>query len=152
MAGARSPQLLQIVRFALVGGVNTATFYGFYLALHPWMPYFAAYTLAFVLSMIGSFFLNTYFTYRTRPTWRKFLLFPLTNLTNYVVTSVGVYALVEWAGMNDKIAPLAAAAAAIPFTYLLSRRILVPTAGTDTAPAEAGAAEPQPAPPLRASR
>ncbi|MFF7195894.1 GtrA family protein [Streptomyces sp. NPDC008079] len=126
VAGIRSPQLLQIVRFALVGGVNTATFYGFYLALHPWMPYFAAYTLAFVLSMIGSFFLNTYFTYRTRPTWRKFLLFPLTNLTNYVVTSVGVYALVEWAGMNDKIAPLAAAAAAIPFTYLLSRRILTP--------------------------
>ncbi|MFI0939092.1 GtrA family protein [Streptomyces sp. NPDC021020] len=119
-----SPQLLQIVRFALVGGVNTATFYGFYLALHPLMPYFAAYSAAFVLSMIGSFFLNTYFTYRTRPTWRKFLLFPLTNVTNYVVTSIGVYAFVEWAGMNDKIAPLVAAAAAIPFTYLLSRRIL----------------------------
>ena len=136
LAGSRSPQLLQIVRFALVGGVNTATFYGFYLTLHPWLPYFAAYTVAFVLSMIGSFFLNTYFTYRTRPTWRKFLLFPLTNLTNYVVTSVGVYALVEWAGMNDKIAPLAAAAAAIPFTYLLSRRILVPAA--------VPAAEPEP--------
>jgi putative flippase GtrA len=137
LAGSRSPQLLQIVRFALVGGVNTATFYGFYLTLHPWLPYFAAYTVAFVLSMIGSFFLNTYFTYRTRPTWRKFLLFPLTNLTNYVVTSVGVYALVEWAGMNDKIAPLAAAAAAIPFTYLLSRRILVPPA------APAAEAEPE---------
>lgn len=120
-----NPQLLQVVRFALVGGVNTATFYGGYLTLHPWMPYFAAYTLAFVLSMIGSFFLNTYFTYRTRPTWRKFLLFPLTNLTNYLVTSVGVYALVEWGGVNDKIAPLAAATAAIPFTYLLSRRILL---------------------------
>lgn len=144
LAASRSPQLLQIVRFALVGGVNTATFYGFYLALHPWLPYFAAYTLAFVLSMIGSFFLNTYFTYRTRPTWRKFLLFPLTNLTNYVVTSVGVYALVEWAGMNDKIAPLVAAAAAIPFTYLLSRRILTPTAATPaTAPTPPTAPVPQ---------
>jgi putative flippase GtrA len=119
-----SPQLLQIMRFALVGGVNTATFYGFYLALHPLLPYFAAYSLAFVLSMIGSFFLNTYFTYRTRPTWKKFFLFPLTNITNYVVTSIGVYAFVEWAGMNDKVAPLVAAAAAIPFTYVLSRRIL----------------------------
>ena len=127
----RSPQLHQIVRFATVGVVNTATFYGFYLALHPWMPYFLAYTAAFVLSMIGSFFLNTYFTYRTRPTWRKFLLFPLTNLTNYVVTSVGVYVFVEWAHMNDKIAPLVAAAAAIPFTYLLSRRILTRTGARD---------------------
>lgn len=119
-----SAQMRQIIRFALVGVVNTGTFYAFYLALHPWLPYFLAYTVAFVLSMIGSFFLNTYFTYRTRPTWRKFLLFPLTNLTNYVVTSVGVYVFVEWAHMNDKIAPLIAAAAAIPFTYVLSRRIL----------------------------
>lgn len=128
---------MQVVRFALVGVVNTATFYGFYLALHPWMPYFLAYTCAFVLSMIGSFFLNTYFTYRTRPTWRKFLLFPLTNLTNYVVTSVGVFVLVEWVHMNDKIAPLAAAAAAIPFTYVLSRRILTAKEGgrsSDLAP------------------
>ncbi|MBM9434537.1 GtrA family protein [Actinacidiphila bryophytorum] len=116
--------MMQIVRFALVGGVNTATFYGFYLALHGLMPYFAAYSAAFVLSMTGSFFLNTYFTYRTRPTWRKFLLFPLTNVTNYVITSIGVYVFVEWAGMNDTIAPLVAATAAIPFTYLLSRRIL----------------------------
>src|SRR5262245_59739168 len=97
------------------------------------MPYFAAYSLGFELSMIGSFFLNTYFTYRPRPTWKKFFLFPLTNVTHYVVTSVGVYAFAEWAGMNDKIAPLAAAAAAIPFTYVISRRILT----KDTPPATA---------------
>jgi putative flippase GtrA len=120
-----SPHLGQIIRFAAVGVVNTATFYGFYLTLHPWMPYFLAYTAAFVLSMIGSFFLNTYFTYRTRPTWKKFLLFPLTNLTNYVVTSTGVFVLVEWVHVSSTIAPLAAAAAAIPFTYILSRRILL---------------------------
>ncbi|MER5930620.1 GtrA family protein [Streptomyces sp. NPDC002054] len=121
-------QLGQIIRFGLVGGVNTGTFFGIYLLLHPWMPYFAAYTLAFVLSMIGSFFMNTYFTYRTRPTWKKFLLFPLTNVTNYVIQSVGLYALVTWADMNTKIAPLVAAVVAIPFTFLLSRKILVPGA------------------------
>ncbi|MGW6565292.1 GtrA family protein [Streptomyces sp. NPDC054975] len=119
-------QLGQIVRFGLVGGVNTATFYGCYLLLHPWMPYFAAYSIAFVLSMIGSFFLNTYFTYRTKPSWKKFALFPLTNVTNYLVQSVGLYALVTWAGMDDRIAPLVAAVVAIPFTYLLSKKILVP--------------------------
>ncbi|MEU5216002.1 GtrA family protein [Streptomyces sp. NPDC020807] len=122
----RRAQLAQILRFALVGGVNTGTFFGCYLLLHPWMPYFAAYSLAFLLSMVGSFFLNTYFTYRTRPTWKKFALFPLTNVTNYLVQSVGLYALVTWAGMDDRIAPLVAAVVAIPFTYLISRRILVP--------------------------
>nr|WSW65886.1 GtrA family protein [Streptomyces sp. NBC_00995] len=123
---AYSPQRVQLLRFCLVGVVNTGTFYGFYFALHPWLPYFTAYTAAFAASMVGSFFLNTYLTYRTRPTWRKFLLFPLTNLTNYTVTGIGVYTLVEWARINDRAAPLVAAAAAIPFTYVLSRRILLP--------------------------
>ncbi|WP_245727525.1 GtrA family protein [Streptomyces vietnamensis] len=125
-SGGRRARLAEIFRFALVGGVNTGTFFGCYLLLHPWMPYFAAYSLAFLLSMIGSFFLNTYFTYRTRPTWKKFALFPLTNVTNYLVQSVGLYALVTWAGMDDRIAPLVAAVVAIPFTYLISQRILVP--------------------------
>ncbi|MGW7104224.1 GtrA family protein [Streptomyces sp. NPDC054838] len=126
--GTRREQLGQILRFGLVGGVNTATFFGIYLLLHPWMPYFAAYTLAFLLSMVGSFFMNTYFTYRTRPTWKKFALFPLTNVTNYVIQSAGLYALVTWAGMDTRIAPLVAAVVAIPFTFLLSRKILVPGA------------------------
>ncbi|WP_405581356.1 GtrA family protein [Streptomyces sp. NBC_01190] len=119
-------QLGQILRFGLVGGVNTVTFYGCYRLLLPLMAYFAAYTLAFLLSMVGSFFMNTYFTYRTRPTWRKFALFPLTNITNYAVQSAGLFALVHWAGMDKKFAPLLAALVAIPFTYLLSRRILTP--------------------------
>ncbi|MEV7522561.1 GtrA family protein [Streptomyces sp. NPDC091371] len=136
---SRREQLGQIFRFALVGGVNTGTFFGIYLLLHPWMPYFAAYSLAFVLAMVGSFFMNTYFTYRTRPTWKKFLLFPLTNVTNYVIQSVGLYALVAWAGMDTRIAPLVAAVVAIPFTFVISRKILV------QGPAAARAAEPEPA-------
>jgi putative flippase GtrA len=120
-----SPQVKQILRFAAVGVVNTATFYAFYLALHPWMPYFAAFSVAYLLSMVGSFFMNTYYTYRTRPTWRKFLLFPLTNVTNYLVTSLGVILLVEQLRLNSTAAPLVASMCAIPFTYLISRRILV---------------------------
>ncbi|GHA69069.1 GtrA family protein [Streptomyces termitum] len=131
--GGGRARLAEVTRFALVGGANTATFFGCYLLLHPWMPYFAAYTLAFLLSMVGSFFLNTYFTYRTRPTWKKFALFPLTNVTNYLVQSAGLYALVTWAGTDDRIAPLVAAVVAIPFTYLISRRIL-----TGRAPERAG--------------
>ncbi|MEU3609007.1 GtrA family protein [Streptomyces sp. NPDC035033] len=138
-------QLGQIIRFGVVGGINTGTFFGCYLLLHPWMPYFAAYTLAFLLSMVGSFFLNTYFTYRTRPTWKKFALFPLTNVTNYAVQSAGLYALVTWAGMDDRIAPLVAAVVAIPFTYLISRRILVSRSpGAEDDGPESGMEERQP--------
>ncbi|MFF7182699.1 GtrA family protein [Streptomyces sp. NPDC008121] len=115
----------QAVRFALVGVVNTATYYGPYLLLVAWMPYIAAHVVASVFSMIGSFFLTSYFTYRTRPTWRKFLLFPLTNAANFVITTVGVYVLVDLAGVDSRYAPLMAAAAAIPITFLVSRTIML---------------------------
>ncbi|MEW9516064.1 GtrA family protein [Streptomyces tubercidicus] len=115
----------QMFRFALVGVVNTATYYGCYLLFLPGMPYVAAHVLAFLLSMVGSFFLNSYFTYRTRPTWRKFLLFPLTNAANFVITTSGVYLLVDVLHFGSRYAPLVAAAAAIPITFVVSRTIML---------------------------
>jgi putative flippase GtrA len=123
----------QMLRFALVGVVNTATYYGFYRLLCLWVPYLAAHVVATLLSMVGSFFLNVRFTYHTRPTWRKFLLFPLTNATNLVLTTAGVYLLVSVLGMDSRVAPLAAVGA-IPVTFLVSRLILVPSAPEKPAP------------------
>lgn len=119
----------QVVRFGLVGVVNTGTYYGLYLLVGRWVPYIVAHVLAFALSMVGSFFLTSYFTYRTRPTWKKFLLFPLTNAANFVITTVGVYVLVGLVGVDSTYAPLIAAAAAIPVTFVLSRTIML---GPDT--------------------
>ena len=115
----------QILIFALVGVVNTMTYYGLYLLLLMWLPYLAAHILAFILSMIGSFFLNARFTYRTRPTWRKFLLIPLTNATNFVITTAGVYVIVDVLHAGNRFAPLIASAAAIPVTFVVSRTIML---------------------------
>ncbi|MBM9621150.1 GtrA family protein [Streptomyces zhihengii] len=123
----------QIVRFASVGVVNTGTYYGLYLVLLRWLPYVAAHVVAFLVSMVGSFFLTSYFTYRTRPTWRKFLLFPLTNAANFAVTTGGVWLLVDVLGQNRTYAPLIAAAAAIPVTFVVSRTIML---GPDRRPPE----------------
>ena len=114
----------RIVRFALVGVVNTASYYGCYLLLGLLLPYLAAHVVASILSMIGSFFLNCYFTFRTPPTWRKFLLFPLSNATNFVVTTVGLYVLVQFFGVDERIAPLLAASVAIPVTFLVAQLVL----------------------------
>lgn len=118
--------LKQAVRFGLVGVVNTGTYLASYLILRLVLPYLAAHVVAFAISTIGSFFLNCWFTYRVRPTWKRFLLFPLTTATNFVLTTAGVYGLVEWIGMDERPAPLVAAAAAIPVTFLVSRTILAP--------------------------
>ena len=118
-------KLFQFFKFGVIGVINTGTFYALYLLLHSWLPYYPAYVIAFLISMVGSFFLNTYFTYRTKPTWRKFLLFPLSNATNFVISTAGLYLLVHWLGLDSRIAPLVAAAAAIPFTYLVAQFVLV---------------------------
>ncbi|MGW2694330.1 GtrA family protein [Streptomyces sp. NPDC001296] len=123
------PMARQILTFAVVGVVNTATYYGLYLLFLLRLPYLAAHILAFALSMVGSFFLNARFTYRTRPTWRKFLLFPLTNATNFLVTTVGVYVIVDVLRAGNAFAPLLASAAAIPVTFVVSRTIMLPRDG-----------------------
>ncbi|MFB7270560.1 GtrA family protein [Streptomyces sp. NPDC056244] len=115
----------QLFRFALVGVVNTGTYYVCYLTLLNRLPYVVSHILAFLLSMVGSFFLNSRFTYRTRPTWRKFLLFPLTNAANFVITTSGVYLLVDVLHQNSRYAPLFAAAAAVPVTFVVSRTIML---------------------------
>jgi putative flippase GtrA len=115
----------QVVRFSIVGVVNTATYYATYLLLREPIGYLAAHVIGFAVSTVGSFLLNTYVTYRTRPTWRKFVLFPLTVAGNFVVTTVGVALLVEVGGVDQRIAPLLAALVAIPVTFVATRYLLL---------------------------
>ncbi|MFF4507243.1 GtrA family protein [Streptomyces sp. NPDC001401] len=122
----------QMLTFAVIGVVNTGTYYGPYLVFLTRFPYLVAHILATAISMTGSFFLNARFTYRTRPTLRKFLLFPLTNAANFLSTTAGVYVLVDLLHFSSRFAPLLASLAAIPVTFVVSRRIMLPKA--DPAP------------------
>lgn len=84
----------------------------------------AAHINSFLLSMIGSFYLNSYFTYKTRPTLKKFLQFPLTYIVNISITSVAMWVFVDLLTLNKNLAPLLATVLAIPFTYAISKIIL----------------------------
>ena len=114
----------QALRFALVGVVNTAVYYALYLVVRVPLGYLAAHFVALVVAMVVSFLLNARFTYHVRPTWRRFLLFPLGNLASYGTLTAGVVLLVAL-GVSETTAPLLAAAGAIPVTFLLTRWLLV---------------------------
>lgn len=117
---------LEILRFIIVGVINTGNYYGLYLFLllicH--FNYMVSHIFAFLISMVGSFFLNSYFTYRTKPTWKKFMQFPMTYVVNITVTTLGVYILVDLFKLNETISPLFASFAATPFTFIISKKIL----------------------------
>lgn len=116
----------EITKFIAVGFLNTLHYYLLYLSFTLLLNlyYLPAHILAFLFSMVGSFFLNCYLTYQTKPTVRKFVQFPLTYIVNISVTSTAIIVLVEYMRVGSKIAPLLASLVAIPFTFIISRKIL----------------------------
>lgn len=117
----------RVFRFVIVGGINTINYYVLYLFFIHLIKfnYLISHVLAFLLSMVGSFFLNTFYTYQTKPTLKKFFQFPMTYVLNISITSFSVYVLVDLLKWDKNISPLVASLFAIPFTYLLSKKILV---------------------------
>ena len=113
-----------LASFSLVGVANTAVYYGVYLALVTALPYVVAHLIAWAVSISTSFLLNCRFTYHVTPTWRRYAIFPLSNLPNILFTTFGVIVLVEWLDVGQRLAPLVAGVCAIPFSYLLGRYLM----------------------------
>lgn len=113
-----------VVRFVLVGVANTLVYYLAYRLLLLGLPYLPAHVLAFGVGIVFSFFANSWFTFRVRPTWRRFLAFPLTTLANFLLVTAGSVVLVERFAVDERYATLLMSVVAIPVTYLLTRVVL----------------------------
>lgn len=114
----------QLGRFVLVGVLNTAVYLGCYWLVHLVAPYLLAHVIAYAVSTIAAFFLHCRITYRTRPTWQKFLLFPLSNVAGFVATTATLLVLVDVLGVGERVAPVLAAVASVPVSFIVSRTIL----------------------------
>ena len=121
--GRRAPLFWALVRYALVGVVNAATYYMVYLLVLAHVGYLVAHVIGLGAAMLVSFFLNCRVTFRVRPSWRRFLLYPASQAVNVVATTVGVVALVHL-GVDERLAPLVAAVLAVPVSFLAARLVL----------------------------
>lgn len=119
-----SLELRRLIRFGLVGVANTAVYYGTYRLLLMGLPYLIAHLIAWVVSVVFSFYINCWFTYQVKPTLRRFLAFPLGVLTNLVFTTVGSVVLIELFDFPEAYAPLLCGILAIPFTYAVTTFVL----------------------------
>ncbi len=120
----RYPALWQVFKFCLVGVANTGFYYLMYRLFLTFMPYMAAHVVAWCCAIVFSFFLNCYFTFKVKPTWKRFIVFPTTTLANFIITTVGAYILIEYLQISDKYGPLIASMLAIPVTFTLTRLVL----------------------------
>ncbi|HDJ7630877.1 TPA: GtrA family protein [Staphylococcus aureus] len=79
----------EILKFIIVGGINTLNYYVVYLLLLKLLhiEYMISHITGFLVAFVISYYLNCYFVYRVKPTWRKFISFPITGfLVAFVIS------------------------------------------------------------------
>ena len=118
--------LVEFVKYALVGCINTADYYLSYLVFINIFKfsYRISFVLGYVVSIIGSYFLNTYFTYKQKPSVKKFLIFPLTYIPNFIIQYLGIILLVDRLNISNKVAPVITAIVAIPITFFVMKYVI----------------------------
>lgn len=116
----------EILKFIIVGGINTLNYYVVYLLLLKLLhiEYMISHITGFIVAFVISYYLNCYFVYRVKPTWRKFISFPITQLVNVSLQTVLLYVFVSWLNFPAEIAPFAGLIITIPITFILSKWIL----------------------------
>ena len=116
----------EFIRFGIIGVLNTGIYYGVYLIalLLLQIPYVFSHWIGIILSVIASFFLNSYFTYRVKPTWKKFLQFPITQVVNVICSTTFLYVFVNWLQMSSIYAPIFAMFLTVPITFIITGKIM----------------------------
>ncbi len=77
----------------------------------------------YIVSLVISFFLNTHFTFHEKPTWKKFIKFPLSYVPNFIIQYVTVR-IFSAAGLNLTLAYMIAAVIGIPITFLVMKLLV----------------------------
>ena len=115
----------RLTRYIVAGSANTFITYFLYLILLIFLEYIPAYIIAYVSGIIFSYFLNTKYVFKKNPSWRTFLRFPVAPLFQFASANLLLFFLVEFFKIKPAIAPLFVIAAVVPFTYLITHRILM---------------------------
>jgi putative flippase GtrA len=112
---------LDIARFLMSGGFNTALTYGMYLGLLTFLPYQLSYTVSYLTGIVLAYVLNRFFVFKSHNGVRSALMMPVIYLMQYLLSLVVLWLWVEKLQLDSRLAPLAAIALTLPVTFVLSR-------------------------------
>ena len=110
----------EFIRFGIVGGLCTVLHYGIYYLLQLYINENIAYTLGYVLSFMANFYLTSYFTFGTTPSWKKLIGMGGAHAVNYAL-HILLLNLFLRIGISQEWAPIPVFAIAIPVNFLLVR-------------------------------
>lgn len=112
--------ILEIVRFSIVGVVVTGVHYGVYLLLQYSINVNIAYTLGYVVAFFINFYLTSLYTFRKKPSWKKGIGFGGAHLFNYVLHMLLLNIFLKM-NIPKALAPIPVYAIAIPVNFLMVR-------------------------------
>ena len=119
-------KLMEFFRWACVGFVATLIHYGIYYVLKEfvspqtelWLN--IDYTIGYVVSFFGNFFLSAYFTFHEKPSLKKGFGFGMAHAVNYGLHILFLN-LFLWLGLSSTIAPLFVYIIVVPINFLMVR-------------------------------
>jgi len=79
-----------------------------------------AFTIGYLVSFAYNFIVTSYWTFHSRPSWKRFTGFAGSHVVNYFV-QIGFLNLFSLIGFLPKTAGILAMAAAVPINFLLLR-------------------------------
>lgn len=114
--------ILEFLRFVLVGVLATAIHYGIYLLLINRINPTLAYTIGYLSSLVCNFFLSALFTFKTTANPKKGVGFLISHLINYLLQT-GLLNLLIALDTNPKYAPLYVFVVIFPINFILVRTV-----------------------------
>lgn len=108
------------VKFGMVGVFATILHYGIYWVLQRFIEVNVAYSVAYFLAFIANFYLTSYFTFGTSPSWRKLFGMGGAHVVNWLL-QLALLNTFLWMGVSKEWAPIPVFVISVPVNFLLVR-------------------------------
>lgn len=115
----------QFSSFLIVGVVNTAVSYAVFVLLNLIMPYWIAYSIAFVCGIVVAAVGSSRFVFYAQLTIAPFLGIATTYVASYFIGVFTLYGLVDHAHLHPALAIFAVIAITVPLNFFGTRLALL---------------------------
>ena len=115
----------QFVRFGVIGCLSSALHYGIYYILLFWTGANIAYIVGYLVSFVVNYLLTCSFTFRTKPTVKRFLGFAGSHAINFGLHVV-LLNLLLFIGVHELIAPVLVMGIAMLVQFTILRFVFKP--------------------------